>query len=265
MLMKYRVNYPIDVFLTRLSNLTGVIAKLWIAVIVVAVSACASPETLESIHDPYEEMNRRTHALNKNLDKALLKPASGVYAAIVPDELGTGIRNFAGYLDIPGEVANNLLQFDLAGAATNSARFVINGTVGFLGLYDAASEIGLYPDAADFGQTLHVWGVGEGAFVELPVLGASTERDAVGIAVDAVFNPMTLALPSEWKLAGTGAKTVSMVGDRARFATTVDSVLYESADSYSQSRLYYLQSRRHELGMKPDEDDYFDPYEDIYE
>ena len=158
-----------------------------------------------------------------------------------------------------------MLQLDLEGAITNSARFLVNGTVGVLGLYDAASEIGLYPDTADFGQTLHVWGVGEGAFVELPVLGASNARDALGIAVDSVFNPMTIVLPSEWSAASIGAKTVSMVGDRARFATTVDSVFYESADSYSQSRLFYLQSRRHELGMRPDEDDYFDPYEDIYE
>ena len=250
---------------TLLQAVTGAIGKLALVVVIAAVSACSSPETLESIHDPYEQMNRRTHDLNKGLDKILLKPASGVYSAIVPDAVGSGISNFANYLDLPGEVVNNILQFDIAGVAINSARFVINGTVGFLGLYDAASEIGLYPDSADFGQTLHVWGIGEGAFVELPVFGASTERDAVGLVVDSVFNPMALILAPDWKLVSTGAKTISMVGDRARFATTVDSVLYESADSYSQSRLYYLQSRRHELGMRPDEDDYFDPYEGIYE
>lgn len=263
--MKNRVKNPIVVFPTLLRDVAGVIGKTTLVVGIFALTACVKPDTLESIHDPYETVNRRTHELNKKLDKAILRPASGVYATVIPDAVGTGISNFAKFLDIPGEVVNNLLQLDLEGAATNSARFVINGTVGVLGLYDAASEIGVYPDTADFGQTLHVWGLGEGAYVELPVLGASNERDAVGLAVDALFNPVSLVLTDEWKTVSTGATVVSVVGDRARFATTVDSVLYESADSYSQSRLFYLQSRRHELGMRPDEDDYFDPYEDIYE
>ena len=262
--MKTRPKNPLVVFLTQSHRLLGSIRKSALVFSALLLTACASPESLEAIHDPYEDMNRQTHELNKKLDKAFLKPASGVYATVVPDAVGIGIHNFAKYLDIPGEILNNALQFDLEGAATNTARLLINGTVGVVGLYDAASEVGIYPKAADFGQTLHVWGVGEGAFVELPVLGASTERDAFGIAVDALFNPMTIALPSEWKMAGTGAKVISMIGDRARFTTTVDSVLYESADSYSQSRLFYLQSRRHELGMRPDEDDDFDPYEDIY-
>jgi phospholipid-binding lipoprotein MlaA len=75
---------------------------------------------------------------------------------------------------------------------------------------------------------------------------------------------MTAFLSDYWKLSGTGIKTLDMLGERGRFGSTVDSVLYDSADSYSQSRLFYLQSRRHELGLEQAEEDYFDPYEDLY-
>lgn len=264
-LMKIRQKNLLVVFLTRIASSMTSKLGLVLASGVIFLSACAAPDSLESIHDPYETVNRRTHEFNKGLDSALLRPASGIYGEVVPNIVAIGISNFSKFLDLPGEVINNALQLDLESAVTNSARLVINGTVGVLGLYDAASEIGIYPSAADFGQTLHKWGVGEGAYLELPVMGGSTSRDTVGIAVDALLNPLTIILPDNWKLTGSGVKTVAMIGDRARFATTVDSVLYESADSYSQSRLFFLQSRRHELGMRLEEEDYFDPYEDIYE
>ncbi len=228
------------------------------------VSACVSPAGLEDIYDPYEARNRKVHELNKALDETVLRPTSGVYSELVPEPVLIGISNFSNFLELPASVVNNLLQLNIEDAGKNSARFVVNGTVGFLGLYDAASEIGLYQDDADFGETLHVWGVGEGAYVELPIIGGSTERDTVGLVVDALFNPTTMFLPDYWKLTGTGINTLAMLGDRGRFSTTVDSVLYDSADSYSQARLFYLQSRRHELGLELADEDYFDPYEDLY-
>ena len=130
--MKNRLKNPIVVLSTLIQEVIGVIGKLCLVGVVVAISACASPDTLESIYDPFEERNRSIHALNKQLDKAILRPASGVYAAVVPDAVGTGVSNFAKYFDIPGEVVNNMLQLDLEGAITNSARFVVNGTVGVL-------------------------------------------------------------------------------------------------------------------------------------
>ena len=230
----------------------------------VGLTACVHPEGLEDIHDPYEASNRRVHEFNKKLDKGILRPSSEVYGNVVPEIAVLGIGNFSNFIDLPGMVVNDLLQFQLGDAVRNSARFAINATLGVAGLYDAASEMGLYAEPTDFGETLHSWGVGEGAFIELPVIGASTERDAVGIVVDALANPMTAFLPDAWKLSGTGVKALSMLGDRDRFSTTVDSVLHESADSYSQARLFYLQSRRHDLGFEMAEDDYFDPYEDLY-
>lgn len=249
----------------RRANIWSGLRRLSLVAAAVTVAACASPEGLDDIHDPFETTNRRTHEFNKSLDRALLKPASEVYDQITPSPVAVAIGNFSNFLDGPGDVVNNLLQLDLSAAATNTARFAMNGTVGLLGLYDAAGAAGAYAEATDFGETLSVWGVGEGAFVELPLLGASTQRDTVGIAVDALFNPFTVILPDEWKLTTTGVKSLALVGDRARFSTTVESVLYDSADSYAQSRLFYLQSRRNDLGFEPAEEDYFDPYDELYE
>lgn len=255
-------------FIYAYANLTDCLSKmagkLILFGLVVLVSACASPKGLEDINDPYENSNRKMHEFNKGLDQAFFKPVSEVYTDIAPEPVLIGISNFSNYMDIPGSVVNNLLQLNLVEAAKNSGRFIVNSTVGLLGFYDAASDIGLYADDSDFGETLHVWGVGEGAYIELPVLGGSTSRDTVGIVIDSMFNPLTAVLPDYWKLSGTGVKALSMIGERGRFGSTVDSVLYESADSYSQSRLFFLQSRRHELGMEQSEEDYFDPYEDLY-
>lgn len=246
------------------SNVIVRVTRLALVGLVALVSACSSPQGLEDIHDPYEVSNRKVHDLNKSLDRAVLRPVANSYVKIVPKPVLIGISNFSSFLDLPGNVVNDLLQLDLKSALKNTGRFVINGTVGVLGFYDAAAEVGLYTDDSDFGETLHVWGIGEGAYLELPVMGGSTTRDTTGIVVDALFNPMSAVLVDYWKLSGTGIKTLDMLGERGRFGSTVDSVLYDSADSYSQSRLFYLQSRRHELGMEQAEEDYFDPYEDLY-
>jgi phospholipid-binding lipoprotein MlaA len=131
-------------------------------------------------------------------------------------------------------------------------------------LLDPAGEaFGLHERSTDFGETLFVWGVGEGAFVEVPILGASTERDFAGFIVDSVFDPLSFVLTapqySRVRLATIGSK----VSERLRYGESVNSVLHQSADSYAQLRLLYLQNRRFALGEDSD-DDAFDPYEDPY-
>jgi phospholipid-binding lipoprotein MlaA len=230
----------------------------------VALTACARPATMDEIHDPFEATNRKVHAFNKSLDQAFLRPAGQVYVDVLPNPVEIGISNFSRNMDVPASVVNNLLQLDLPAALENTVRFGVNSTVGLLGLIDVAGEVGLYGNAADFGQTLDRWGVGEGPYLELPALGGSTGRDAAGALVDAMFNPLTVTLPDYWKISGPMVKSLAMVGDRGRFSDTVDSILYDSADSYAQARLFYLQSRRHELGLKVEEEDVFDPYEELY-
>lgn len=234
------------------------------------LSGCAGSPGPDGINDPYETTNRSIHEFNRGLDRVLISPAAEGYGSVVPEPVQRAVGNVADTLDLPGDIANNLLQFRLDKAAQNTLRLGVNLTMGVAGLFDASTAIGLPGDPTDFGETLHVWGVGEGVYMELPFAGPSTARDATGTLVDIALNPVRLALPEREATAATVAKLFSRLGDRSRFSETVDSVLYESADSYAQLRLLYLQNRRFELGQSggADADDggdgFIDPYEDPY-
>jgi phospholipid-binding lipoprotein MlaA len=253
-----------------------------LVVAVGALSACAGQPASDGINDPFEPANRKVHAFNKGLDRTLVGPASKGYG-IVPQPVKRAVGNVADTLDLPGDIANNLLQFRLVAAAENTLRLGVNLTFGLAGTIDVSSELGLEGKPTDFGETLHVWGAGEGPYMELPFAGPSTARDTVGMAVDIALNPVRLALPKKEANAATFLKLFSRLGDRDRFSDTVDSLLYESADSYAQARLLYLQNRRFQLGKgkgaadgagddgfidpyadAPSDDGFIDPYEDPY-
>jgi len=216
------------------------------------------------VFDPYEAQNRKVHEFNKSIDRSLVRPAGKGFSDTAPDDIETGIGRFAFNLTIPGSVVNNVLQLNMRAATEDFYRFAVNTTLGLGGLFDPATELKM-PAAhkADFGQTLHVWGVPEGAYLELPVMGPSTERDRAGRIVDLFTNPLSYVLPSPEKYIGTGAAVASKLSDRGRYAKTLDSVLYDSADSYAQTRSLYLQNRRFELGGASG-DAYLDPYDDTY-
>ena len=232
------------------------------------LSGCAGSPGPDGINDPYESTNRAIHEFNRGLDRVLVSPAAEGYGSIVPKPVQNVVGNLADTLDLPGDIANNLLQLRLDKAAQNTLRLGVNLTMGVAGLFDASTAIGLPGDPTDFGETLHVWGVGEGVYVELPFAGPSTARDATGTLVDIALNPVRLALPEREAMAATVMKLFSRLGDRSRFSETVDSVLYDSADSYAQLRLLYLQNRRFELGQtgggEGGDDGFIDPYEDPY-
>ena len=229
-------------------------------------ASCGPAPAPTGINDPNEAANREVHAANKALDRALVDPASTVYGKTVPGPLRQGVQNFADNLDAPGDVVNGILQGRPGPALANTARFVINTTVGIGGLFDPAKAMGIQRKKTDFGETLHVWGFPEGAYGELPLIGPSTSRDTVGRVVDVVLNPLRLALPAREGNIATAASVASRLGDRFKFGTTVDSILYDSADSYAQSRLLYLQNRRFELGQATGgtsgEEGFLDPYEE---
>lgn len=232
------------------------------------MSACAVATDPNGINDPYEVSNRNTHELNRSIDKALLGPASKGFGGAIPKPVTRGISNLADTLDLPGDIANNLLQLRLGDAAQNTLRLAVNLTMGVGGVFDASTALGLPGKPTDFGETLHVWGAAEGAYMELPFVGPSTERDAVGMVVDLALNPVRLALPKREAIAAMAIKLASRLGDRDRFSETVESILYDSADSYAQARLLYLQNRRFALkragGDDALDDDFIDPYEDPY-
>lgn len=229
------------------------------------MAACAAPQET-GVNDPYEATNRKIHGFNRAVDRALFSEQDGVLHGLnsLPAPLLRSASNAGANLSLPGKVVNSVLQGRIEDAGQNAFRFLINSTIGVAGLFDpAGTDFGLPEADADFGETLHVWGVGEGVYVELPILGPSTTRDAVGRLVDAVIDPVGAALDGrDAKVAG-GVGLVSKVSDRLAFGATVDSILHESADSYAQSRLLYLQNRRFELGTQAEsETDAYDPYAD---
>lgn len=223
-----------------------------VAIVLASLGACAGPKGYapgaDGINDPFEAQNRGVHKFNLVLDRNLVRPAGTGYSAVVPDEIEDSVGLFADNLDRPARVFNATLQGDLRGAGLSTTRFLINSVLGIGGLFDVASDFGIPQHRTDFGETLHVWGAGEGAYIELPVFGPSTQRDAVGLFVDLFTNPLRYTLDAPEENYGTYATIVSRIGDRGRFSDAIDSVLYESADSYAQARLIYLQNRRFELG-----------------
>lgn len=232
------------------------------------LAACAAPAAT-GIHDPYEAANRRVHAFNVGVDAQVSKLTGGSDTAtptgrVSPkDELLITAANITSNLSLPGKVVNHLLQGRPDAAAKNALRFGINSTLGLGGIFDPAGMDFALPETdTDFGETLHVWGVGEGAFVMLPILGPTTERDLAGRVVDFVIDPVGNWIQEPRDKNGLRAlKVIAKVGERGRFAGTVNSILHQSADSYAQLRLIYLQKRRHDLGQTS-EDDAYDPYAD---
>ncbi|MEX0338039.1 MAG: VacJ family lipoprotein [Arenibacterium sp.] len=244
-------------------------ARAFLAVLILGLlSACTVSDNGQrgpgGVFDPYEKTNRGIHAFNLGVDRVLFRPASKGYVTIVPAPMVTSFSHFADNLNEPGNLVNSILQGNAEQAGTALARFLINSTIGFLGLADPATEFGITEDHTDFGETLHVWGVGEGAYIELPLLGASTQRDSIGTVIDLFTNPISFARNNPADNIGVYAEIVQRLGDRGQFSDTVDSILYDSEDSYAQLRVIYLQSRRFELGSPAGDDSFADPYEDVF-
>lgn len=229
----------------------------------VLLAACATPQGAATrSDDPLEPVNRAVHGFNVAADRVVVRPAAVVLGPVLRSPVGTGINNFSDNLGMPQAVVNKLLQARFADATHNTWRFAINSTIGLAGLFDPATAMGLEARDTDFGVTLNDWGMAEGPFVMLPLKGPSNARDAVGTVVDLATDPLDAVMSRGERDVKTSAWVLSKVGDRARYQDTVDSILYESADSYAQTRLMYEQSRRFELGQEAGDDAFIDPYED---
>jgi phospholipid-binding lipoprotein MlaA len=226
------------------------------------VAGCALPPSSdEDVADPYETTNRRIHEFNKKVDAAAFGPAAGGYSA-VPGPVRQGVLNFSENVLTPGWFVNNLMQGDLEGAGHNLFRFTMNSTLGVFGIFDPASSFSLERREADFGQTLYTWGVGPGAYIEVPVLGPWTQRDAAGFVVDLAINPVQLLDVPYPTAIIFGSWLMTLVNDRTAYSESIGQTLHESADSYAQSKGIYLQNRLFEL-QGGETQEYFDPYEDI--
>lgn len=230
-----------------------------------ALGACTVAPEGQEIFDPYEGGNRAVHEFNKDVDSALLKPAAETYGAVVPEDARAGLSNAARNLAAPRSILNFVLQGELGAAAEKTGAFVLNSTFGVFGLIDLAGAHDFGTDTTDFGETLAVIGAPEGAYQELPLLGPSTERHTFGRIVDFVINPVGQVASETVQAFSTTARAGQILGDRYQFGATIDGILYESADSYAQSRTLYLQNRRFALGVPEDQEDPFGDLEDLYD
>ena len=225
-----------------------------IAVLALGVQGCSNPVGTGYL-DPYEEQNRGMHETNKAIDQALLGPTAQAYGDGIPQPVRRGVGNFASNLSLPSYFVNHVLQGDVESATRTFFRFAFNSTMGLGGLLDPASEMGLFEEDTDFGETLYVWGVPEGNYIELPLVGPSTERHAVGRVVDFFINPVGLVVDSPESYYLTATTLLSRVDERYEYSSTVDSILYESEDSYAAARRLYLDNRRFKLGVEVTEEE----------
>ncbi len=197
--------------------------------------------TAPANRDPAEGINRAVFAFNEGLDTVLIRPAAVGYDTVMPAVVRTGVTNFFANLGDIFIGVNDLLQGKGTDAATDAGRFIINSTVGILGIFDVATPAGLEKHEEDFGQTFGRWGANPGAYVVLPVFGPRNVRDSFGLLVDVLVDPVghVSKVPTRNTLAG-----VRLISDRSALLAA-DKVIEEAAlDKYSYMRDAYLQRRR---------------------
>ncbi len=237
-----------------------------VLVLPLVVAACSSPDVPTETYDPYESENRQVHNFNRGVDSVALRPAANGYGNFVPTPIRMGVGNFSSNLSMPSIVVNDVLQGNFGDAAHNSFRFVLNSFLGLGGLFDVATEGGFEERSSDFGETLAVWGVREGAYLDVPFFGPRTERALAGNVVDIILNPVNYVFGPEYAVVIYGARAGTVLDNRFVLGDTLDEILYNSADSYVLLRSLYLQNRRFELSENGAiaGDDGFDVYEDLY-
>ena len=217
----------------------------------------------QEINDPLEPMNRGFFQLNRALDTWFLKPLAIMYREFLPPPFQRGIHNFLNNLRTPVVLANDLLQGEMDRAGTTFARFLVNTTLGVGGLGDPATELGWEDHDEDFGQTLAVWGIPEGPYLMLPVIGPSNPRDGVGLAVDTfVLDPVAWwvrADNSDRAWIGYTRAAITGVDKRARIYEELEELEKTSLDLYASIRSLYRQHRRSEINQGKESADTLGP------
>ncbi|MBV9653140.1 MAG: VacJ family lipoprotein [Acetobacteraceae bacterium] len=208
--------------------------------------SAGDPEALaeyEEANDPLEPTNRKFYAVNDALDRNVLRPAAVGYRKAVPETVRVHVHHFLSNLNNPAQLSNDVLQGKPRKAGNTLMRLLINSTVGLVGIFDVASDWGFPDHDTDFGLTLSVWGIPEGPFLFLPVLGPTNPRDAVGYGVNTPLDPLTwLGFPGSstfgWTRFGAAA-----VDSRERVLDATDSIHKTALDPYATYRSLYTQSR----------------------
>jgi len=209
------------------------------------------------VNDPFENINRKTFEFNENLDEKILKPTAKFYSKF-PPRIKNGITNFFNNLEEVDTCVNQLLQGKPKKSANDLTRFLINSTVGLGGFIDVASKMGLERHEEDFGQTLAVWGVGEGPYIMLPGLGPSTVRDTFSRPVSSFLSVTFHMTETDVNIA---LKSIDAIETRERLLD-VESLL--SGDKYAFVKDAYIQSIKYEVKDGIDvQDDFVDDMDDF--
>ena len=227
------------------------------------LTGCATvpPDAGQDPRDPMESFNRQVFEFNEGLDKVVLKPLAQAYDKVVPVPVQECLSNGFSNLREPSNALNNLLQGKGSTAVSDVCRFAINTTVGLLGCFDVATRMGLEKSREDFGQTLAVWGVGNGPFLVLPLFGPSTIRDTAGIGVESVLDVNFWIENVSVRNTIFAVRTISF---RHELLKTDDLISGAALDRYTFIRDGYLQRRRNLVydGNPPREKDPYDEEEE---
>ncbi|MGB8364285.1 MAG: VacJ family lipoprotein [Rhizomicrobium sp.] len=238
----------------RLRGCYAVFSVVMLASLAGGCASTNSPAADNGQNDPYESFNRHVFALNETLDKNIAEPVAKGYVDVVPDPARDGIHNFLTNLDQPVTLANDILQGEPLHATQTVGRIVVNSTFGLGGLVDLASPMGIPAHTEDFGETLAIYGAGEGPYLVLPLFGPSNPRDASGILVDILFDPFTYLggiREKGWWMAGR--ETTEFIDERSQAIDMMDDLRKSSVDIYATLRSLYRQHRNAEIrGGKPD-------------
>lgn len=207
------------------------------------------------VNDPIEPVNRFIFGFNEFFYAILLRPVSKLYN-VLPQPVREAVSNVLDNVSSPVVLANDVLQGEVKRALQTTGRFLINSTAGLAGLFDVADKMGIPEHDEDFGQTLGVWGVGEGFYLVLPLLGPSSPRDAVGkLVVDPFFDPLGLWLNNTdrdeiaWGLVGARA-----IDEYAGLVDELEQIKKTSIDYYAAIRSMYRQKRESEIKNGEDVD-----------
>ena len=210
----------------------------------------------DDTNDPLEPMNRVFFTFNQYVYDLLLTPIAKTYNSTVPDAMRLAVGNLVDHLASPVTFVNDVLQLEFTRAMTTVARFVVNTVAGLGGIADVANDSGLKEHKEDFGQTLGVYGMGEGLYLVLPLMGPSNPRDAVGkYLVDPFFDPLGMYLANTDRDAETYARIgVTALDEYAAFVDELEQIQKTSVDYYAAIRSLYRQRRASQISNGRDED-----------
>ena len=244
---------------------------LLVALALAAAGCANSPATggdgddapVRAVYDPLEPLNRGLYTVNDVVDRYTLKPIARGYKAVMPEFARRGVTNFSRNLTTPRSAINNFLQGKPGPGFTDLGRFLLNSTFGLAGLIDVASAEGIPVYDEDFGQTLAVWGLPEGPYLFIPILGPNTLLDAVSIPVDIYSDPLIHYDNSSVRDKLYILRTIDL---RMRLLSA-EELLEGSKDPYLTLRESYLQNRRFQVydGNPPSTEEEQDLFEEFFE